>query len=189
MRIRTEEEHARAVHTLFFADNTTEEFDAVIGADGVHSTIRAYILGQGHPDIQPVFSGFWNCRNLVSYDLAKEKLGDRCNDPALPRQNLWAGDGAFLLHNLIDDGARVSVVAAGIAGEDLDPQAWTTPLTRGFLDRHFANWGPFGRAYSDCLLDQPEPVIFSMWESGLAPTYHRGSVCMMGDAAHATSPW
>lgn len=147
------------------------------------------ILGKHHPDVPPVFSGFWDCRNLVPYDLARQKLGDRCNDPSQPRQNTWAGNRAFLLHNLIDNEAKVSVVAAGIADEDFDPTAWKTPLTRDFLKRFYGGWGNFGRGYAECLMAQPDPVIYSEWESRLAKTYHNDTVCMMGDAAHATSPW
>lgn len=31
--------------------------------------------------------------------------------------------------------------------------------------------------------------MYSQWEHKTTPTYANGSVCIMGDAAHATTPW
>jgi salicylate hydroxylase len=42
---------------LHFKDETTAEADCIIGADGVHSIARAYILGKDHPALNPVFTG------------------------------------------------------------------------------------------------------------------------------------
>ena len=42
---------------LYFKDDTTTEADCVIGADGIHSVIREYLLGAGNPAIEPVFTG------------------------------------------------------------------------------------------------------------------------------------
>ena len=39
------------------------------------------------------------------------------------------------------------------------------------------------------LLDSPELCTFSQWEHKDAPTYFKGPVCVMGDAAHAMTPW
>jgi salicylate hydroxylase len=51
--------------TLSFEDGTTEPADALIGADGIHSFVRKHILGKDHPAAEPVFAGWWDCRNLV----------------------------------------------------------------------------------------------------------------------------
>lgn len=39
------------------------------------------------------------------------------------------------------------------------------------------------------LLDQENPAAFAQWEHVDAPTYVSGRVCMIGDAAHAMTPW
>ena len=42
---------------LHFKDGTTAEADCVIGADGVHSVIRSYLLGADHPAVNAQFTG------------------------------------------------------------------------------------------------------------------------------------
>lgn len=60
---------------LRFEDGTTEPADALIGADGTHSYVRKQILGD-HTAAEPVFAGWWDCRNLVPFEKAKEVLGE-----------------------------------------------------------------------------------------------------------------
>ena len=59
---------------LYFKDGTTTTADAVIGADGIHSAVRAHLLGK--EAARPVFSGTTAYRGLVPMDEAIEKLGD-----------------------------------------------------------------------------------------------------------------
>ena len=58
---------------LHFADGTIATADAVIGADGIHSYVREFLIGQ--EEAKPVFSGFVAYRGLVPMDAAIEKLG------------------------------------------------------------------------------------------------------------------
>lgn len=39
------------------------------------------------------------------------------------------------------------------------------------------------------ILDQSEPQAYSQWEHKSTSTYANGRVCIVGDAAHATTPW
>ena len=59
--------------TLYFRDNTTATADVVIGADGVHSTVREFLIGA--EAAQPVFSGAAIYRGLVPMNKAMEVLG------------------------------------------------------------------------------------------------------------------
>lgn len=38
-------------------------------------------------------------------------------------------------------------------------------------------------------MDQENPAVYEQWEHLDAPTYVKGHVCIMGDAAHAMTPW
>lgn len=58
---------------LNFADGTTATADAVIGADGIHSYVREFLMGK--EEAKPTFSGSVAYRGLVPMDLAIEKLG------------------------------------------------------------------------------------------------------------------
>lgn len=59
--------------TLYFKDDTTATADVVIGADGVHSTVREFLIGA--EAAKPVFSGSVIYRGLVPMDKAIEVLG------------------------------------------------------------------------------------------------------------------
>lgn len=59
--------------TLHFKDSTTATADVAIGADGVHSTVREFLVGA--EAAKPVFSGSVIYRGLVPMDKAIEVLG------------------------------------------------------------------------------------------------------------------
>lgn len=42
---------------------------------------------------------------------------------------------------------------------------------------------------SQLICDQPDLSGYSQWEHKSTPTYVRERVCLVGDAAHATTPW
>ena len=58
---------------LHFADGTVATADAVIGADGIHSYVREFMMGK--EEAKPTFSGSVAYRGLVPMELAIEKLG------------------------------------------------------------------------------------------------------------------
>ena len=76
---------------LFFKDGTSATADLVIGADGVHSCVREYLMGK--EAAKPVFTGSIVYRGLVSMDAAVEKIG------AEYAQNsyMWCGHGRLLI--------------------------------------------------------------------------------------------
>lgn len=67
------EDKAGSPVLLSFKDGTNAAADVVIGADGIHSAVRSYLLG---PEAAaPVFSGSVAYRGITSMDAAVEKLG------------------------------------------------------------------------------------------------------------------
>lgn len=59
--------------TLHFKDATTATADVIIGADGVHSTAREFLIGT--EAAKPMFSGAAIYRGLVPMNKAIEVLG------------------------------------------------------------------------------------------------------------------
>lgn len=90
------------VVAISFTDGTTVEADAVIGADGIHGFVRGYVLGKEHPATKAQFAGFWDCRNLVTTQKAKEVLEEEYFK--IHRQYGWCGDKGFFLHDVLDGG-------------------------------------------------------------------------------------
>ena len=65
---------------------------------------------------------------------------------------------------------------------------WILPATYSELDRLFTGWGTKARALIQ-LLDIPTLTLWAMRDDLPAPTYTTDHVAMMGDAAHATTPF
>ncbi|KAK2747202.1 hypothetical protein FQN55_005197 [Onygenales sp. PD_40] len=174
---------------LKFEDDMVEHFDAVIGADGIFGSVRNHILG-GDPKYGPTPAGFWDSRNLVSLEKAKALLGAELFEAN--RQYGWIVEGAFIMHDVIENGDLVHVVVSA-------PEKNPTPdrrqdLTRELLSKTLAPCvgGPrasFAEGVIEISLNKDSPQIYSQWEHRSTPTYANGPVCIMGDAAHATTPW
>lgn len=119
-----------------FADGTTEKFDAAIGADGIFSAVREYVLQESEGNHSPSPAGFWDCRNLVTMDKAKQVLGAAWFEK--PKQHGWVGDGGFIMHDVLDDGETVQCYMSGI--EENTTGSRRRDLTKSFLEQKFGSW-------------------------------------------------
>ncbi|KAI1084242.1 salicylate hydroxylase [Whalleya microplaca] len=176
---------------LTFQDGTVLHFDAVVGADGIFSFVRQHVLHDAPAPEQysAVPAGFWDCRNVVPFSKAKETLGNKFFE--LDRQYDWVGDGAFIMHDVLENRSVVQCVVSGIEKDPPHTKDRKRPLTREILMDSLSNWlgGPIADRMIDLILDQPDPCGYSQWEHKLTPTYASKRVCLVGDAAHATTPW
>ncbi|GAW23847.1 hypothetical protein ANO14919_134240 [Xylariales sp. No.14919] len=171
--------------SITFHDGQVETFDAVIGADGVFSVVRKHVVSDQEWTGTP--SGFWDCRNLIPYDRARAALGDEYFE--VDRQYGWAGDGSYFLHDVLEDRTVVQCVMSGTEKES--PPNRIHKLTRPFLKEKLGSWldGPIAGKMIDLLIDQPNPEGYSSWEHKNTSTYTKGAICIVGDAAHAMTPW
>ncbi|KAF7195464.1 FAD-dependent monooxygenase eupB [Pseudocercospora fuligena] len=176
--------------TLHFEDGGTFQTDAVIGCDGYRSKIRSIILGDHHPAVAPVFAGFWDARGLLPTSKAIETFGTSVINPGDTNLSACVGNGCMTLSGQISGGEMYFVTVSGIAPEGWDSTSWKTDMHREHLEKAYAGWDQkFRTGVIDCVTSSGPGVIFNQWQSQQAPTYFRGRICMMGDAAHATSNW
>ena len=61
---------------MAFKDDTVAHFDAVIGADGIFSTVRNHVLGDEWEKHAASPAGWWDCRHLVPFEKVRVALGD-----------------------------------------------------------------------------------------------------------------
>lgn len=166
-----------------FKDGTMATADAVIGADGVHSVVRTPLLGK--EAAKPVFAGSVAYRALVPMDKAVEKLGEELAGNAF----FLCGRGKASFSYPIDHGTLLNVVFFNLEQETWEHEKWVLPADPEALRSMFSTWGASSRALVELLLDTHEPSLWAMWDHTPASTYTKGRIAMMGDAAHATTPF
>ncbi|MEK6443883.1 FAD-dependent monooxygenase [Pseudonocardia sp. T1-2H] len=163
-------EHSAGVE-FRFAGGSQVRARVVVGADGVHSTVRRSLT-----DDVPVYSGTTGFRGLVPIEAL----------PSLPDPQavqFWMGPGAHLLHYPI--GAMVNFLAV-IEG----PPIWTEPLgtaiaADGELVGHFTGWHP---AIIEMLTAVPQSPRWALLSLPSLARWSRDRIVLIGDAAHAMLP-
>ncbi|MEU2157045.1 FAD-dependent monooxygenase [Streptomyces sp. NPDC019396] len=147
---------------------TDLEADLVVGADGIHSAVRA-VLFPGHPG--PRYSGYTTWRVVVPAPDA----------PFAPHET-W-GRGRLWGTQPLKDG-RVYAYAAALA----PPGEHAADDERAELLRRFGDWHQPVPGIIACA--RPGQVlrhdVHHMAEP--LPAYHSGRVALIGDAAHAMQP-
>ncbi|KJZ69353.1 hypothetical protein HIM_11254 [Hirsutella minnesotensis 3608] len=172
--------------TLTFEDGAVEIFDAVIGADGIFGFVRNHVLGDEAPAYAASPAGFWDCRSVVPMEKAKERLGEELFEK--DRQYGWCGDGAWVMHDVLDNGTKVQCILSAV--EKDPPKDRKRLLLKEELGKIYSGWGAIASGMIDLCLNQPQELYgYSQMEHRATPTYASGRVCVMGDAAHATTPW
>lgn len=167
---------------LHFSDGSTAKHSAVIGCDGVKSNSRKVILGKDHPAVAPTFSGKYAYRGLIPMDQAAELMGDE-----LARNSqMYFGHGGHILTFPIEKGKIMNVVAFSTKKDGKwDNPDWVIPMDKEAMYKDFEGWA---EAPQQILSMMQRPDIWALFDLPAAPTYFKGRVCMLGDAAHASTP-
>lgn len=128
---------------VVFEDGTIADFDAVIGADGVFGRVRSFVLGDDADRYDASPAGFWDCRTLVPFEKAKTVLGSELFEK--DRQYGWAGDGGYILHDVLDNRTTVHCVISAV--EPSPTRDRKRPLNREILTQTLNKWldGPIAK--------------------------------------------
>jgi salicylate hydroxylase len=160
--------------TVTFADGTSVEADVVIGADGMHSTVRGAVT-----DPSPArYSGLCAFRALVPADRAPDFTRRRA-------QTLWIGPGHHLVHYPISGGAAVNLVAFAPAG-DFRVESWSATATVEEFLAEFAGWDD---RLQDIIRQAGTPGRWALLDRDPLGRWSYGPVTLLGDAAHPMFPF
>jgi len=167
---------------LRFDDGSDARHSAVIGCDGIKSRTREFVLGADHPAAHAVFTGKYAYRGLIPMADAASLLGDE-----LARNSqMYLGHGGHILTFPISNGETMNVVAFRTKADGKwEDSEWVKPLDRTVMERDFDGWVEATRKILSLM---QKPDCWALFHHPPAPTYFRNRVCLLGDAASASTP-
>lgn len=149
-----------------FKDGTVAWASAVLACDGIKSMARQAMLRSDPTSIEPAFASEYCYRRLVPMLEAQRILGDEM----ATNGNIFCGYNGYVTTYpvMIDNRKFVNMTAMRRQRDNAWPGAdvWRQPCTTEEIEKP-EKWAPF--------------------DSRAAKTYAKGRVCLLGDAAHAST--
>jgi salicylate hydroxylase len=159
---------------LDFADGRSVEADVVVGADGVHSTVRNTLFGTS----PATYSGICAFRALVP-------AGEAPEFARRPAQTLWIGPGHHLVHYPVSAGNQVNLVAFAPAG-DYTVESWTATAT---VEEFLAEFDGWDWRLVGLIRAAGTPGRWALLDRAPLPRWSEGGATLLGDAAHPMFPF
>jgi salicylate hydroxylase/6-hydroxynicotinate 3-monooxygenase len=163
--------------TLTFADGTQETADLVIGADGVHSTVRDLILG---PE-KPLHRGRVAYRGVFPASLMNGK------DIGSSRTKWWGEDRHIVIYyTRADRGEIYFVTSVPEPAEWMTRESWSAKGDVAELRKAYEGFHPEVRAVLEAC---PDCHKWAILEREPLPSWSKGRVVLLGDACHPMTPY
>ena len=158
----------------WFDNGTRIETDVLVGADGIHSGVRAGLFG----DEAPQFAGCVAYRGLVPV----ERIADLGLE--LGSQS-WVGPGGHLVHYFVSSGRMLNFVG-WTEHDEWNREDWTDRATVERARAAFTGWHPqlhrIISAADTCF-------IWALFDREPLPRWSQGRVTLLGDACHPMYPF
>jgi salicylate hydroxylase len=148
--------------------------DVLVGADGIHSVVRARLFGEQKPE----FAGCVAYRGLVPIE--------RIADLGLERGNQsWLGPGGHFVHYLVSRGRLLNFV--GWTEHDTwNREDWTDRAT---VDRAFAAFEGWHKQVRRIIAAAETCFIWALFDRDPLPRWSVGRTTLLGDACHPMYPF
>jgi salicylate hydroxylase len=157
-----------------FANGNRIAADVLIGADGIHSTVRTLLFGEE----APTFAGCVAYRGLVP--------AERIADLGLERGNQsWLGPGGHLVHYFVSGGRLLNFVG-WTEHDSWNREDWTDRATIERALAAFAGWHPQIRRI---ISEAGTCFIWALFDRDPLPCWSAGRVTLLGDACHPMYPF
>ncbi len=161
---------------LQFEDGALETVDVAIGADGIHSRVRAALFGAESPR----FTGVVSFRSVVPTDKVRDV-------PEIEAFTKWWGPNPHsqIVTFPLNQG-RDTFVFATTGQESWHEESWTSPGDVQELRSFYRDFHPDARKLLDACTDTLKSALD---ERDPLPHWSRGHVSLLGDACHPMLPF
>ena len=176
MRIEDRADQPVVAH---FADGTSAEGDFLIGADGVHSAVRAHVIPDGP---QPFDTGLIGFGGFLPRSLIE-------NTSIGQRVVTTFGQSGFFGCGFCSPDPQDGVMWWSTQPSHGIDAATFRAMSQDALKRHLLNFHAGWHAPIPQLLEAADNImVTATLDVATLPTWSRKRVLLIGDAAHATSP-
>ena len=158
----------------WFENGTRITADVLVGADGIHSTVRAALFGGE----APVFAGCIAYRGLAPVEHIAD-LGLEIGTQS------WVGPGGHFVHYFVSSAQLLNFV--GWTEHDVwNREDWTDRATIARARGAFTGWHP----QIDRIISAAETAfIWALFDRDPLPRWSVGRVTLLGDACHPMYPF
>jgi 2-polyprenyl-6-methoxyphenol hydroxylase-like FAD-dependent oxidoreductase len=154
-----------------FENGVITTADVLVGADGIHSTIRRALLGPERPRFA--------CRAYRGL-IPAERVSDIPAD-----STAWLGPGRHFVHYFVSAGRLLNFVGH-VEGEDWISESWTEPGDVADLHMAYKGWHPQVERIIDAA---GETFIWAVLDREPLKRWSFGRVTMLGDTCHPMLPF
>ena len=159
--------------TVASLDGPSVQGSALVGADGIWSTVRKWIA----PEASLAFTGATAFRSLLP-------LGSLPSPFSEPIVGLWLGPRTHLVHYPVRSGEALNVVAVTETGRK--EEGWNRSAETETVRANFTRWCETAQGLLEFA---PSWRAWSLFSLSALPQWHRGPITLLGDAAHPVLPY
>jgi salicylate hydroxylase len=164
-----------------FADGSAVEADAVIGADGIRSAIRAQLFGADAPRFTEQMC--WRC--MVPMGLVPTRVGPGSSVELAHGEYFgWIGPNGHVICYPIGQGETLNIFAGHVTDQWVE-ESWSVESSQEELLAAYAGWN---EALLGMFRHVDHVYKWGIYDRDPVPEWTRGRVTLLGDAAHPTMP-
>lgn len=157
-----------------FADGSEIEGDIVVGADGIHSAVRASLFG---PEA-PRFTGCVCYRGLVPANDVPSSINKK-------DMVLWMGPHGHIVHYPVKRGELLNVVAH-YDSDAWTEESWTRKCEQSEVAATYNRWEA---SLQQLIKSNPNWYKWALYDRELLERWNVGRATLLGDSAHAMLPY
>lgn len=160
--------------TLSFDDQPSVTCDIAVGADGVHSTMRKQLFGEGAAE----YTGIVAWRGLIPMERLPERLKTNVGTN-------WIGPGGHVIHYPIRRGELMNFTSV-VENRDWKIESWSEPGTVEEYHDDYPGWHPDIHEYISAI---DTPFRWALLSRPPMQSWTEGRVTLLGDACHPPLPF